>query len=269
VAVPGLLAGDLVPSPARDVDAHATREQDGFVWVWGEAGTTPVGEPFGLPNFDGRKTGEVVFESDLDCTMHAAIENALDVPHTAFLHQGLFRGGEPRPITAVRNDVPDGVEVQYVGEPVAFGRLNASWANLTFDHWDRFFLPSIAQIEYGVTGWVHLVNTILHLPMSPFRTRAWFVVRFWTRLPTVMAHPVVAVRGRQILRQDARALARQSDNVRRFGRERYTSTDLDLLGNAVWRLLREAERQESGEDEDSPTGSDDTGPTRPSVIFRI
>jgi hypothetical protein len=51
-------------------------------------------------------------------------------------------------------------------------------------------------------------------------------------------------RGRQILRQDARALARQTERVRSLGGERYTSTELDLLGSAIWHLLRHAERAE-------------------------
>ena len=49
---------------------------------------------------------------------HAALENALDVPHTAFLHRGLFRGGSTRNevMTAVRHS-RRGVEAEYVGEP--------------------------------------------------------------------------------------------------------------------------------------------------------
>jgi phenylpropionate dioxygenase-like ring-hydroxylating dioxygenase large terminal subunit len=267
-AVPGLV-DDTAGSRARDVTAHDTCEQDGFVWVWGEPGAGSAGRPFGLPEVSG--AGQVVFERDLQCTMHAAIENSLDVPHTAYLHRGLFRGASPQPVTAVRRDVDGGVEVQYLGEPVGFGRLRPPpRLGLTFDHWDRFFLPSIAQVEYRVTGWLHVVNTILHLPISPFRTRAWFVVRFWTRAPALVARPVVAVRGRQILSQDARVLAQQSHNIRRFGRERYTSTDLDVIGNAVWRLLREAERGEGG-GEGGAGGAefDDVGPTNSSVTFRI
>ena len=34
----------------------------------------------------------------------------------------------------------------------------------TFDHWDRFLLPSTAQIEYAVDGWFRIVNTIVQLP---------------------------------------------------------------------------------------------------------
>jgi hypothetical protein len=114
----------------------------------------------------------------------------------------------------------------------------------TFDHWDRFFLPSIAQIEYAVEGWFRIVNTIVHLPMSPFRTRAWFVVRFRSRLPAAVVRPVVLQRGKQILRQDARALASQTERIRSLGGEQYASTELDLIGNAIWHLLRHAERAE-------------------------
>jgi phenylpropionate dioxygenase-like ring-hydroxylating dioxygenase large terminal subunit len=276
-AVPGLTDSDDAPeSTVRDVPGRATCEQDGFIWVWGAADTPSSGRPFGLPTLVGRGSGQVVFERDLECTLHAAVENSLDVPHTAFLHKGLFRGAEPRPVTAVRRDVPGGVEVQYLGEPVAFGRLRPPRGDLTFDHWDRFLLPSIAQVEYRVKGWLQVVNTILHLPMSPFRTRAWFVVRFWTRVPSSLARPVISVRGRQILSQDARVLAQQADNIRRFGRERFTSTDLDLIGNAVWRLLRDAERSERP-DGDSRVGGVEAGgtvpdgstPTNSSVTFRI
>lgn len=251
-AVPGLLGADAASSPTRDCGAYATTERDGFVWIWPEVDAPmaqpPDREPFPLPSLVGEgrpasKVGEVVFTYDLDCTMHAALENALDVPHTAFLHAGLFRGGgESRDIRAERRNVPDGIEVQYHDEPVAFGPVR--WASKVFDHWDRFFLPSVAQIEYRVEPHIRIVNTILHLPLSPFRTRAWFVVRFASPLPAKVAAPIVLARGRGILKQDADFLALQTENVRRFGGERYTSTELDLIGNGIWRLLRQAERSE-------------------------
>jgi phenylpropionate dioxygenase-like ring-hydroxylating dioxygenase large terminal subunit len=253
VAVPGLLVTDT-GSSSRRVEAFAAAEQDGFVWIWGDPGTPPDGLPLALPRFEGRGCGQVVLSCDLDCTLHAAVENALDVPHTAFLHRGLFRGGDAKEITAERRELPGGVEVRYLGEPVRFGPLRgAGRAELTFDHWDRFLLPSVAQIEYRVTGWLRLTNTIVHLPLSPFHTRAWFVVGYWTRLPASVVRPIVVAQGRRILGQDAGVLADQTANIRRFGQVHYVSTDLDLLGNAIWRLLRQAERAEtleSGPDEE-------------------
>lgn len=258
VHVPGMVGGIDPDAAPRRVDSHAAVERDGIVWVWGEPGTVPTRAPFALPKLDGApsRIGEVVFRHDLDCTMHAAIENALDVPHTAFLHRGIFRGGTPRRITAERRPLSDGVEVQYLGEPVGMGPVRLTRTESTFDHWDRFFLPSIAQIEYAVEGWCRIVNTILHLPLSPFRTRAWFVVRFASRLPARVVAPIVLLQGRQILRQDARGLARQTENIRTFGGERFASTELDLLGMAIWHLLRHAERSERAAATDEPTAAD-------------
>jgi phenylpropionate dioxygenase-like ring-hydroxylating dioxygenase large terminal subunit len=273
-AVPGLVEGGAADAPARCVPTRATREVDGFVWVWGRVGAHPVGDPVPLPTVEGPGTGQVVFAYDLDCTLHAALENALDVPHTAFLHQGVFRGGDAREITAVRRDLPGGLEVQYLGEPVGLGRIRGDQGSeLTFDHWDRFLLPSTAQIEYRVEGWLRIVNTILHLPLGPTRTRAWFVVRYWTRFPARVVQPIVALRGRQILRQDAKVLAAQTTTIGRFGGERYSSTDLDLLGPAIWRMLRQAEKgtvkgtapAAGAADDDGP----DTAPTERSITFTV
>lgn len=243
VRVPGLRR-DRTPSTWH-VPSYVTTERDGVVWMWGEPGAEPTRQPPALPVVDGPGAGETVLRCDLDATLRACLENALDVPHTAFLHRGLFRGGRTRTITAQRRPITDGVEVRYVGEPVGMGPIRlAEDSGRTFDHWDRFLLPSIAQIEYAVQGWFRVVNTILHLPLSPFRTRAWFVVRFASRLPAPVVRAAVRQQGRRILRQDAGALARQTEQTHRFDGERYASTDLDLLGTAIWRLLRHAQQVE-------------------------
>ncbi len=272
-AVPGLEADPA--SPNRRVGTHAVAESDGFVWVWGEPDVEPSSKPLALPRFTrdrhARRIGRTMFVRDIDSTMHAAIENALDVPHTAFLHGGIFRGkAEPREITAVRRELPDGVEVQYLGEPIGFGplTLSASQTSKTFDHWDRFRLPGVAQVEYAVDGWLRIVNTILHLPLSPFRTRAWFVLDFATPLPASIVRPIIQARGKAVLQQDVEMLEAQTERVRRFGGERYTSTDLDLLGNAIWRRMRQAERAESpGTDADAAPADDD--PVETTVTIRI
>ncbi|WP_170854026.1 aromatic ring-hydroxylating oxygenase subunit alpha [Microlunatus flavus] len=252
--VPGLL--ETRTQSTWHVAAHAAVEQDGFVWAWGEPGAEPTRAPFALPVVAGRGAGETVFRIDLDSTLRAASENALDVPHTAYLHRGLFRGRRRNRITAIRRPVTDGIEVQYLGEPVGMGPLRLGEASgRTFDHWDRFLLPSVAQIEYAVQGWFRVVNTIVQLPLSPFRTRAWFVVRFSSPLPGPLVGTVVKLQGRRILGQDAEALARQTERSLQLGGERYASTELDLLGTAIWRLLRSAERAEQPDGEDLPLAS--------------
>ncbi len=239
VAIPGLDVDATSLETRRAVGSHAAREQDGMVWFWSEPDEEPTSEPYRLPD-PGPGSRQVALTYDIDATMHAAIENTLDVPHTAFLHRGLLRGAEPNTITATRRAIPGGVEVQYTGEPFGIGFLRAKdGAELV--HYDRFLLPCIAQVEYRAGPWLQIFNSVLHLPMSEFRTRAWFVLRATSkRLPKRLVEAVIRVQGPHVAKQDVRMLERQTATARRFGGEHYSSTELDLFGNTVWRLLRHA-----------------------------
>ena len=236
VGIPGL-EGDT--SARRGVGAHAAVEQDGVVWFWSEPDEEPSGVPVRLPDM-GHGSREVVFTYDIGATMQATIENTLDVPHTAFLHRGLLRGGAPNRITACRRAIPNGVEVQYLGEPFGIGFLRAK-SGASLEHYDRFLLPCIAQVEYRAGPWLHITNSVLHLTMSEFRTRTWFILRANSdKLPTRLVQTVIRLQGPHVAKQDKRVLERQTETVRRFGGEQYTSTDLDLFGNAIALLVRHA-----------------------------
>ncbi len=236
VAIPGLV-GDV--SERRGVSAHAAVEQDGVVWFWSEPDEEPSAEPQRLPDM-GPGSREVVLTYDIGATMQATIENTLDVAHTAFLHRGLLRGAAPNRITAHRRPIPNGVEVQYVGEPFGIGFIRAK-SGATLEHYDRFLLPCIAQVEYRAGPWLHLTNSVLHLPMSEFRTRTWFILRVKSdRLPSRLVQAVIRLQGPHVAKQDKRVLERQTETVRRFGGEQYSSTDLDLFGNAIALLVRHA-----------------------------
>ena len=225
------------------------REQDGFVWVYPELDVQPEGEPFSLP-VAGPEYARVVRVVDTESTLHATIENALDVPHTAFLHRGLFRGGKQSEISATVRRSADRVEVQYDGEPRPSGVAGRvlSPGGGTVEHWDRFILPSIAQVEYRLGRDVHFLVTSLCTPESDFRTRMWAVVQFKTRFPAAAVARILEPFALRIFGQDARILRAQSENIRRFGGEQYQSTELDFLGPHIWRLLKQAELGERGGD---------------------
>jgi phenylpropionate dioxygenase-like ring-hydroxylating dioxygenase large terminal subunit len=236
VAIPGL---DGPVADRRGVGAHAACERDGVVWFWSEPDEEPVGEPFRLPDL-GAKSRQVVLTYDIGATMQATIENTLDVPHTAFLHRGLLRGAAPNRITAKRRQIPGGVEVQYFGEPLGIGFIRAK-QGATLEHYDRFLLPCVAQVEYKAGPWLHIVNSVLHLPLNEFCTRTWFVLRANSeRLPTRLVQGVIRVQGPHVARQDKAVLEQQTTTVRRFGGEHYSSTDLDLFGTAISVLVRHA-----------------------------
>lgn len=249
--VPGLAGG--ADARERRAPACAVREAHGFVWVWPELDEGPSSEPFALPPL-ASGYARVVRAVEAKASLHATLENALDVPHTGFLHRGLFRNARKQnEIHAVVRRSSDRVEVEYRGEPRPSGAVGRilSPSGGAVEHWDRFILPSIAQVEYRLGRESHLTVTAFGTPVSDFSTRLFAVVDFRSPIPSFLVRPFLEPVALSIFRQDAVVLKAQADTVRAFGGEQYMSTELDLIGPHIWRLLKQAESGALGSEETS------------------
>jgi len=260
-AVPGLCAD--TGSRRAPATHFAVREQQGLVWVYGspEVEPTTVPEELTTPGQKGYLTVYEVVEAQ--GSLHAVIENALDVPHTAFLHRGLFRGNSVRNrITARVTRTAHSVQAEYIGEPRPAGLVGWLLApgGGTVIHYDRFLLPSIAQVEYRLGDSNHILVTAFCTPVSDFVTRIHAVVSLKLRVPAWLLRPVLTPVALGIFAQDSRILAAQTGSIRRFGGERFAATEVDILGQQIWRLMRRAERGQAAEaeseDADGDAGSD-------------
>ena len=240
---------------ARAVPAFATREQQGFVWVWATPGEEPRGAPFAFPLVGRPGYQSLHFSYAVEATLHATLENMLDVPHTAFLHRGLFRGGRRTPIRAVVRRWRDRTECEYQGEPRPSGlaaRLLAPGTDAPVAHVDRFRLPSISEVEYRLGEASHLLVCAALTPVSDFITRFHAVVSFRLPVPPLLVRLLVTPVAKRIFRQDAAILRRQTASLERFGGEDYTSTEVDLLGPQILKVLRDAAAEPSVGDDGGP-----------------
>jgi len=242
VGVPGLVDGR--PSSARRAVAHAVREQDGFVWVWGRPDAEPVGDPFRFPGLGERGTTTVRRAVEAEAPLADVAENGLDVPHTAYLHGGLFRSPrrDPREIEVVVRRWPDRIEAEYLGErrPTGWAARLLAPGGGTVEHFDRFVLPSIVQVDYRLGPVTRFCVTAALTPLSARRTRLFAVVSFRLPVPGGLVVPFLGPLAMRIFRQDAAMLARQTANVDRFGGRHYRHTEVDVLGPGIHRLLRSA-----------------------------
>lgn len=237
--IPGLL-GDAREHERR-VSAFAAREAQGFVWVYGEPGVVPSREPFRFPCVGEPAYTSAREELEVHASLHATAENALDVPHTAFLHGGLFRNDSRRrrEIEVVVRRTSDRVEAEYVGEsrpPGAVAKLLAPRGGDVV-HFDRFILPSIAQVEYRL-GDSHLCISASLTPVGDYVTRLFVTFSFRLPFPGWMVTPILRPFALRVFGQDARMLARQTETIERFGEESYKFTELDVLGAEIFDLLR-------------------------------
>ncbi len=240
-AVPGLVTDQDVALRSRAAEAYPATELDGFIWVYSTAGEAPAEGPFRFPNLGDARYSTVRRDFTVTSTLHAVIENALDVPHTAFLHGGLFRTAEKKnEVEVIIRRKASLAEAEYVGEPAPkglAGRLLAPQGGVV-THFDRFLLPSIAQVEYQLGEKSHLVTTSAMTPLDDYVTRVWAVVTYRLPIPNWLVRPFITPVAERIFAQDAVILRAQTDTIRKLG-ERYTSTELDVLGHEIWRLMEQ------------------------------
>jgi phenylpropionate dioxygenase-like ring-hydroxylating dioxygenase large terminal subunit len=246
-AIPGLPIIDdatQLSMPGRKCMSFPVIERDGYVWVWMQPDVAPRGEPFNLVQNTWSDHLTVQWDSELDGTLHSTLENILDVPHTSFLHGGLFRTEEKKnEITAIVRRRRDSVEAEFVGEPRPSGIVGRvlSPSGGIVEHWDRFFLPSIAQVEYKLGTENHVVITTVCTPVTETHTRMHTTLSLKTRLPVRLLAPFIMPIAWKILWQDTWILEAQTDVVDRFGTETFSSTPIDLLGPHILHLLKKAE----------------------------
>jgi len=237
-------------SAARSVPSHPVVEQQGFVWVYGTPGPMPDSRPFRFRYLDDPRYLVVKYEVRAPAGVHAVAENALDVPHTAFLHAGLFRNDERRNrIRCVVKRWADRVECQYIGEPRPpglVGRLLAPSGGIV-THFDRFYLPSVVEVEYSLGEENHIVVNGACTPVTDTETRLFSVTAVRSRLPGWLIRPFVQPVALRIFDQDRRILSLQTQAMETFGDAAYASTDVDLLGPHILKLMHRAARGHVGE----------------------
>jgi len=248
--VPGLPAPGPPEGRVR-VPAFPALERDGLVWVVPSREPPARAEPTPLVHVDTPGTTTVRHRAELPGSLRAAVENALDVPHTAFLHRGLFRSGSGhhRLEVTVRPG-PDRVEAHYHGEPRPDGLVGRILAPQGGEvvHVDRFLAPGVTEVDYAL-GPHRLVVTTAFTPAQEGRTLVHAAVTFTGPLPAALVRPLVRPLATRILRQDAWILGQQQANIARFGGERHTSSVLDVLGAEIDALLARAAAEGEGEGE--------------------
>ncbi len=260
-------AGECVNIPAlegepnhakRRVPSFETREQQGHIWIFGQPNTKPNHEPFSFPHHDDPAYTQVPFQADFAGTLHANLENILDVPHTAFLHKGLFRGVERNLIDTEVRRFSDRAECQYFGEPRPEGLMGRILApnGGEIEHYDRFILPSIAQVEYRLEDRNIVVSNCL-TPISDTQVRMFTVVAVKIRVWTWLLKPIVLPFALRVVRQDQDMLERQLGCIEDFGGEAFNYTEVDVLGSSISRLLKRAS-QESIAVQSHPEGEPDS-----------
>lgn len=237
-SLPALCAEEALPKVR--VRSFPVCEQDEHLWVW-VGSEEPAERPLHFPHYGESGWSSFFLHTRFEAPVEDCLENFLDVPHTIFVHPGLFRRGQLTPTGARVRVLERSVVAEFLNEaPLqGFGPRLVFPKGTVMEHTDRFLLPSISRVDYRFGEEHAFIIT------SQCTQREESVVDVVTaitwKLPRAVPFlkPFLKWYCRRVIQQDVDTLKIQGEQHRRFGRQ-YVHTSADLLGRHIARLRRRA-----------------------------
>ncbi len=236
--IPSACGGDC---QAIRVKAYQVREQQGFIWVWmaDDENHPPDREPLLFPHLAAPGWRHFIMERVFEADAFHCVENFLDVPHTAHVHRGLFRGEKSKEIEIEITSGEDWIEAEFLGEERMdswIGKLLVP-AGSRIRHVDRFQLPYVTRVDYQMSGKRQYVVMSQCTPEGPERTRVFTYLAFrfvpLGGLIKLVFQPFAGA----ILNQDVEILQQQTDDLRRTGAARFLYHDTDAIARGIRDLI--------------------------------
>ena len=243
VQIPSL--GSAKRLPNHGVRAYPVSEHDGYVWVYpGES--IPESGPFRFPNYATEGWTSFRMRTRFRASVEACLENFLDCPHTVYVHQSWFRNHDTRELSATVRSFADSVEVEFQGEPITGSLVSRLFfpKGKSLRHTDRFLMPNISRVDYDFGPGRHFIITSQCTPLGDYETEVHTVITYSFgrigSLVRVLLEPIC----RRIIQQDVDILGAQTEQIHKFGGERFHHIDTDLLGLKIQSMRRRAEQPE-------------------------
>jgi phenylpropionate dioxygenase-like ring-hydroxylating dioxygenase large terminal subunit len=220
VAIPAQ-GNSFKSSPSCRGKSYAVKEQDGYVYVRLAATPRVDIEPFPMPHYgqSGWETVRVINRFANDVTNCA--ENFIDIPHTAFVHKGIFRTCRQKKLEMTVKRFNGSVLVEYHHENNNLGWYEhfLNFKGTEIKHSDRFFMPNITSVEYQMGDNRHLFITSQSIPETDNSTLVYTDITYNYGIWNKLAIPFVGWTAQHIIGQDVKILGIQGETIAKYGRE--------------------------------------------------
>jgi len=232
VRVPALGEQRAGPS-VHTIRSYPVSEQDNHIWIW-LGKEEPSIHPFAFPHYDEHGWSTFFMYTRFHAPVEACLENFLDVPHTIFVHPGLFRNDE-RTNTRVRI-TRDGrsAKADFLDEPVLQGigpRLCLP-KGVRMHHTDQFILPSISRVDYDFGDSNSFIITSQCTRESEIDIDVTTAITWRLPLPALIGHVFLRPYCRMVINQDVRLLNKIGNQIEKYG-VTMLDTPADLLGRHI------------------------------------
>ena len=217
-------------------------EQDGYIYVRLGSKTDAAIQPFQMPHFREKGWKNLRLQNRFANNVSNCVENFIDIPHTAFVHAGIFRTSRGERLRATVTRADGAVHVSYRNEQANLGTyrwfLNPRGDGIR--HTDSFYTPNVTSVRYDI-GAKTFIITSQAVPVTGEETLVYTDLTYSFGLFNAIAAPFVRRHAQKIIDQDIAILAEQMAVIKRYGREfNHTAADaihlcVDSIRDAIAR----------------------------------
>ena len=237
--VPALLEGETLGGCGK-VRSFFTQERDEHIWIW-LGKEEPTTEPLGFPHCGDSGWQTFFMHTRFNAPVESCLENFLDVPHTIFVHPGLFRNEDQKETKLRIHSEGDSVEVAFLDEtPLAgLGPRLVFPRDTSMSHTDRFILPATTRVDYGFGEEHRFIITSQCTQRQESVVDVTTAITWRLPIPSFVVKPFLKFYCRRVIQQDVEVLDILGKQLKKFGNT-MTHTRADVLGRHISRLRRRA-----------------------------
>ncbi|MCS5710315.1 Rieske 2Fe-2S domain-containing protein [Candidatus Berkiella aquae] len=211
--------------------AFACIEQEGYIYVC--LSNKPLAsKPYAMPQFNNGRYKKVRLVNVFNNTLANCVENFIDIPHTAFVHQGIFRKKANEQIKAKVKRENGHIQIDYENEKNNLGSF--SWLlnpkKKVIFHQDNYYAPNITHVIYRLTGkWEYRI-TSQTVPItnetSIVYTEICYDFGLWNYHP--FTKWLIKRQAQKVIDQDMNILNDQMTVIKKYG-QKFSTTSADLI----------------------------------------
>jgi len=227
------IPAQVEPLPAVCSQPYPVVEQHGYVYVRLRRDAPAGIRPFDMPHWREPGWTSLRLQNRFANTVANCVENFIDIPHTAFVHERIFRSTRGETLAATVRRENGSVRVAYRNERGNLGtwRWFLNPANAEIRHTDSFHAPNVTSVVYEI-GAKAFVITSQAIPVAANETLVYTDLTYRFGAWNAIAAPFVRRHGQRIIDQDIAILALQGETIARYGAE-FRDTPADLIHRMV------------------------------------
>ncbi|OUS32539.1 phenoxybenzoate dioxygenase [Gammaproteobacteria bacterium 45_16_T64] len=217
-------------------------EKDDYIYVClSESGETKE-EPFVMRHYKEKGWNTIRLINRFDNNVTNCVENFIDIPHTVYVHPGIFRNPRKQQIDVDVQRIDGAVKASYLNETDNFGwfskLLNSEGSGIS--HTDEFFMPNVSCVEYIFGPKRHFIITSQSIPLENDETLVYTDLTYNYGIWNKLAAPIIRWQGQAIIDQDIDALANQMEVIKKYGSD-FSNTSNDVIHVWVESIQKEIE----------------------------